>query len=92
MQNLRVVEAIEKFQGWSSPWEFLARVSTFPSLNDTDRASLEEVWQVATASDLWSGTLEQGTLSVEMALAAEYPWLSARAREQLVRGASYQWR
>lgn len=89
----RLVEVIERYDAWSLPWQFMAQVSSDPSLDADDVRELQRVWAEACESRLWvSGTLEEGRERSEAFMAARFPWLTAFSREQISRAASYQWR
>jgi hypothetical protein len=89
-----VVQAIESFDSWSTPWEFYPNVLAFPALNDADRESLEQAWSAACDQNVWLSTdsLVAGVAATEAVLGERFPFLSTLARQQLARAASYQWR
>ena len=89
-----LVTAIESFDRWERPWEFFKAVSSSPSLDAIARGELERIWATACETEGWSTCkdLSHGCSLAEARLLAGYPWLTAKARRQLVNGAAYQWR
>jgi hypothetical protein len=84
--------AIESFDHWGHPWEFYSSVSAL--LSPVARGELERVWATATDTAGWSTCkdLAHGSTLANTRLSVSYPWLSTKARQQLVNGAAYQWR
>jgi len=88
-----VVRAVERFDSWSSPWEFASSVSA--ALPDPDdRQLFEQIWVAACDREIWlsADNLASGTAAVESALSMGFSWVSLQACQQLARGAAYQWR
>ena len=87
-----IAVAIESFDHWNRPWEFYSSVSEL--LGPVERAELERVWATAADAAGWSTCkdLAHGSALADARLSVSYPWLSAKARQQLVNGAAYQWR
>ncbi|WP_223437507.1 MULTISPECIES: hypothetical protein [unclassified Pseudomonas] len=90
----KLVSAIEAFDCWEQPWEFYEFVSSTPSLDANNLEELKRVWGTAIESGGWlaSKDFADGCSFVDARLASGFPWLSNKARRQLVNGASYQWR
>ena len=89
-----LVSEIEKFDRWEQPWSFYEALSTSPSLDINAREKLQSVWATAIDDSSWllSKDFADGCSLVDARLELGFPWLSAKARRQLVKGASYQWR
>lgn len=89
----KLVSAIEAFDRWEQPWEFYESVSSAPSLDANDLEQLKRVWGTAIERECWlaSKDFADGCSLVDTRLASGFPWLSNKARRQLVKGASYQW-
>jgi hypothetical protein len=89
----KLVSAIEAFDRWERPWEFYESVSSATSLDVDDREKLKRIWEVAIESGGWLASTDfvDGCSLVDDRLSSGFPWLSAKARRQLVNGASYQW-
>lgn len=89
----KLVSAIEAFDRWDQPWLFYESVSATPSLDANDRERLQRIWGTAIEAEDWleSGGIADGCSLADARLASRFPWLSTRARRQLVNGASYQW-
>lgn len=89
----KLVSAIEAFDRWEQPWEFYDSVSSAPSLDANDLEKLKRVWGTAIESGGWlaSKDFADGCSLVDARLPSGFPWLSNKARRQLVNGASYQW-
>ena len=92
--QLKLVEAIERFNSWGTPWEFFRSVAADPTLNEAERIQLNEIWTVTCDSSVWlaAANLSAGVNTTVSALAGRFPWLSTLACQQLARGASYDWR
>ena len=88
----KLAAAIESFNRWDRPWEFYTSVSS--SVDPDARGNLEHIWATAAETAGWSTCkdLAHGCLLADARLSVSYPWLSAKARQQLVNGAAYQWR
>lgn len=85
--------AIESFSNWQEPWTFFATVKAHPKCSETDRKAIQVIWLAACDKHLWSGArLQDCTTHTDTALSHQFPWLSPRARQQLINGAAYQWR
>jgi hypothetical protein len=89
-----VVKAIERFDSWATPWQFITDVSSALASNPGDGQLLEQIWVAAGDREIWlsADTLASGAAAVEAVLLERFPWLSPLACQQLVRGAAYQWR
>lgn len=86
-----IVAAIEAFDAWGHPWTFLRSVVACPTLTVDDRAVVHEVWQVACDAEHWQHTAST-QMVLNQALRERFPWLTERARDQLIRAASYEWK
>lgn len=89
----KLVSAIEAFDRWEQPWEFYESVSSAPSLDANDLEKLRRAWGTAIERGGWlaSKDFADGCSLADARLASGFPWLSSKARRQLVNGASYQW-
>lgn len=89
-----VVEAIERFNSWSSPWDFATRVRAALAPGTGDSQSFEQVWAAACDPAIWrfADDVASGAAAAESLLSANFPWLTLLARQHLARGAAYQWR
>lgn len=89
-----ILQAIERFDAWDTPWEFHASVASTPGLTDADREWLEQAWSVACDRDIWlsAASLAAGVAAAEAALEQRFPSIPVLAVQQLARAASYPWR
>jgi hypothetical protein len=89
----KLISAIEAFDRWEQPWEFYESISSAPSLDTNDLEQLRCAWGTAIEREGWlaSKDFADGCSLADARLASGFPWLSNRARQQLVNGASYQW-
>lgn len=85
-----IIAAIEAFDAWAQPWTLLDDVMARPTLTSADRELVQKVWQEAGDARHWSHG--DGARDTGLALQKHFPWLTERARDQLVRAASYEWR
>ena len=93
MNVSRINEVIERYDAWDKPWEFPYSVSSDTSLGVEERAVFESAWSVARDSALWtSNEYSECFRLCEVRIAEIFPWLTPRARKQIVNGAAYEWR
>ena len=93
MSELNINIAAKAFADWAKPWTFYEVASAHEALSDTDREVLGAIWIEACNASHWNlGPFPQGCGAADQALSVQFPWLSADARAQVVRAASYQWR
>lgn len=90
--HLTINTAIESFDDWERPWAFFTQVSSL--LAPDVRREFERTWATATEAAVWSTCKDplHGCALANERLSVSYPWLSGKARRQLVSGAAYQWR
>ena len=84
---------IEKFELWSRPWTFQASVDeqliNFPA----ERALFSAVWTNATKHEIWTTvTTEKINECVGNWLELQYPWLTKKSVQKIIKGAAYQWK
>jgi hypothetical protein len=86
-----LMAAIESFDDWARPSTFHSSVSSL--LDVAARGELERVWATSIDPAAWStcNDLAHGCSLAHGRLASAYPWLSAKARDQLINGAAYAW-
>jgi hypothetical protein len=89
--HCKIVAAIESYNSWERPWEFFP--SVLSSLELDARKEMEHVWATAGEAAIWSTCkdLAHGCSLADAHLSENYPWLSVKARQQLVNGVAYQW-
>ena len=88
-----IVAAIEAFEAWGQPWAFADNVTAWPALTVSDRATLQQIWIEASDARHWQHADNgQNAAAADLALQERFPWLPDRARAQLVRAASYEWK
>lgn len=88
-----IIAAIEVFEAWGQPWTFLGNVMAWPTLAVADRAMIQQIWMEACDAHHWQhGNGAQDAAAFSQALQEHFPWLTERARSQLVRAASYEWK
>lgn len=88
----KIAAAIESFDCWNRPWEFYASISSL--VDPAMLGELAHIWATAADDASWRTCkdLAHGCSLTDARLSVCYPWLSAKARRQLVNAASYQWR
>ena len=91
--QLDIIAAIHAFEAWDLPWTFLSNVMTWPTLTVADRTTTQELWKEALDARHWQhADSAQNAAASNLALQERFPWLTERARTQLVRAASYEWK
>jgi len=72
---------------------FYESISSAPSLDTNDLEQLRRAWGTAIEREGWlaSKDFADGCSLADARLASGFPWLSNKARQQLVNAASYQW-
>lgn len=91
--RLDIIAAIEAFEAWSQPWTFQSSVLTWDALTVAGRVTAKEIWMEACDARHWQhGNGAEDAAASDQALRERFPWLTERARAQLVRAASYEWK
>jgi len=85
--------ALSHYKNWSIPWEYISDVRSYPGLDENSMQEIEKIWSEVNNEEIWVYPSDKA--GVELAqnrLKTSYPWLSGKAIENLIKGASYNWR
>lgn len=92
-QNQIIDLAFSRYTSWSLPWKYMLDVHSFPDLSEANQVTIEKIWAEINSEKIWAkASPTPGTeLAIEL-LKNNYPWLSQKSIENLIRAASYNWK
>lgn len=85
--------ALSHYKDWSTPWEYISDVHSYPGLDEVSIKEIEEIWSAANSEEIWVYPSNKSETELAQAkLKSLYPWLNDKAIENLIRGALYNWK
>lgn len=81
------------FTSGGRPWEYIHAVLVHQGLESSDIQTINELWAEVTDAKYWrEPRFQTSDALIRQELERTYPWLSKRAVDSLIRGASYEWK
>jgi hypothetical protein len=92
-EKMRVNNVLGKFRDWAQPWTYRQATLAEQALSQAEIQLVNEIWAEVNDAKYWvAPSLKTGSELAREGLRTLYPWLDNDAVENLIRGASYEWK